>query len=65
MGLTEEDVVPKIDRKFMKSAFSLKNIWKIQILFVLVYKGKKMIVVTRRIAQNPLFLILFQRKYVK
>lgn len=32
---------------------------------VLVYKGKKMIVVTRRIAQNPLFLILFQRKYVK
>ena len=32
---------------------------------VLVYKGKKMIVVTRRMAQNPLFLILFQRKYVK
>ena len=32
---------------------------------VLVYKGKKMIVVTRRIAQNPLFLILIQRKYVK
>ena len=33
MGLTEE-VVPKIDRKFMKSVFSPKNIWKIQILFV-------------------------------
>ena len=32
---------------------------------VLVYKGKKMLVVTRRIAENPLFLILFQRKYVK
>ena len=31
----------------------------------MVYKGKKMIVVTRRMAQNPLFLILFQRKYVK
>ena len=34
-------------------------------LEVLVYKGKKMIVVTRRIAENPLFLIQFQRKYVK
>ena len=34
MGLTEEEVVPKIDRKFMKSVFSPKNIWKIQILFV-------------------------------
>ena len=32
---------------------------------VLVYKGKKMLVVTRRMAQNPLFLIQFQRKYVK
>jgi len=32
---------------------------------VLIYKGKKMIVVTRRMAQNPLFLIQFQRKYVK
>ena len=32
---------------------------------VLVYKGKKAIVVTRRIAENPLFLILFQRKFVK
>ena len=32
---------------------------------VLVYKGKKMVVVTRRMAQNPLFLIQFQRKYVK
>ena len=32
---------------------------------VLVYKGKKMIVVTRRIAENPLFLIQFQQKYVK
>ena len=31
----------------------------------MVYKGKKMIVVTRRMAQNPLLLILFQRKYVK
>ncbi|MBO7539027.1 MAG: hypothetical protein J6T44_07070 [Prevotella sp.] len=32
---------------------------------VLVYKGKKAIVVTRRIAENPLFLIQFQRKFVK
>ena len=32
---------------------------------VLVYKGKKAIVVTRRIAENPLFLIHFQRKFVK
>ena len=32
---------------------------------VLVYKGKKMLVVTRRMAQNPLFLIQFQRKFVK
>ena len=32
---------------------------------VLVYKGKKMLIVTRRMAQNPLFLIQFQRKYVK
>jgi hypothetical protein len=30
-----------------------------------VYKGKKAIVVTRRIATNPLFLIQFQRKFVK
>ena len=34
-------------------------------LEVLVYKGKKAIVVTRRIAENPLFLIQFQRKFVK
>jgi hypothetical protein len=34
-------------------------------LEVLIYRGKKMIVVTRRIAENPLFLIQFQRKYVK
>ena len=32
---------------------------------ILVYKSKKMLVVTRRMAQNPLFLIQFQRKYVK
>lgn len=32
---------------------------------VLVYKGKKVIVVTRRIAENPLFLIQFQRKFVE
>ncbi len=32
---------------------------------VLIYKGKKEIVVTRRISENPLFLILFQRKYAK
>ena len=32
---------------------------------VLVYKGKKAIVVTRRIAENPLFLIQFQRKFKK
>ena len=32
---------------------------------VLVYKGKKVIVVTRRIAANPLFLIQFRRKYEK
>ena len=32
---------------------------------VLVYKGKKAIVVTRRIAENPLFLIQFQRKFAK
>ena len=32
---------------------------------VLVYKSKKMLVVTRRMVQNPLFLIQFQRKYVK
>lgn len=32
---------------------------------VLIYKGKKAIVVTRRIAENPLFLIQFQRKFVK
>ena len=32
---------------------------------VLVYKGKKAIVVTRRIAENPLFLIQFQQKFVK
>jgi ribosomal protein L23 len=32
---------------------------------VLVYKGKKAIVITRRIAENPLFLIQFQRKFVK
>ena len=32
---------------------------------VLVYKGKKVIVVTRRIAENPLFLIQFQRKFIK
>lgn len=34
-------------------------------LEVLVYKGKKAIIVTRRIAENPLFLIQFQRKFVK
>ena len=34
-------------------------------LEVLVYRGKKAIVVTRRIAANPLFLIQFQRKFVK
>ena len=34
-------------------------------LEVLVYKGKKAIVVTRRIAANPLFLIQFQRKFVE
>ena len=32
---------------------------------VLIYKGKKEIVVTRRISENPLFLIQFQRKYAK
>ena len=32
---------------------------------VLVYKGKKAIVVTRRIAENRLFLIQFHRKFVK
>ena len=30
---------------------------------VLVYKGNKAIVITRRIASNPLFLIQFRRKY--
>ena len=34
-------------------------------LEVLVYKSKKAIVVTRRIAENPLFLIQFQRKFVQ
>ena len=32
---------------------------------VLIYRGGKAIVVTRRIAENPLFLIQFQRKFVK
>lgn len=36
-----------------------------QAIEVMVYKGKKTIVVTRRIAENPLFLIQFQRKFAK
>ena len=31
-------------------------------LEVLIYKGRKVISVSRRYAENPLFLILFRRK---
>lgn len=34
-------------------------------LEVLIYKGKKAISVTRRFVENPLFMILFRRKYEK
>ncbi len=48
-------------------ATQIKNYFQINpsALEVLVYKGKKAIVVTRRIAENPLFLIQFQRKFVR
>ena len=48
-------------------AIQIRNYFQVNptAIEVLVYKGKKMLVVTRRMAQNPLFLIQFQRKYVK
>ena len=48
-------------------AMQIRNYFQVNTtaIEVLVYKGKKMVVVTRRMAQNPLFLIQFQRKYVK
>ena len=52
---------PRLMATQIKSYFEINP----NALEVLVYKGKKMIVVTRRIAENPLFLIQFQRKYVK
>ena len=32
---------------------------------VLVYKGKKAISVTRRFTENPLYMLLFRRKYMQ
>ena len=48
-------------------AIQIKNYFKVNpdALEVLVYKGKKAISVTRRFVENPLFLILFRRKYEK
>ncbi len=48
-------------------ATQIKNYFQVNpsALEVLVYKGRKMIVVTRRKVENPLFLILFLRRYVK
>ena len=48
-------------------AIQIRNYFQIntRALEVLVYKGKKVIVVTRRIAENPLFLIQFPRKFVQ
>jgi hypothetical protein len=48
-------------------AIQIKNYFKVNpdALEVLVYKGKKAISVTRRLVENPLFLILFRRKYEK
>jgi len=48
-------------------AIQIRNYFQVnpEAIEVLVYKGRKVIVVTRRIATNPLFLIYFRRKYEK
>ena len=46
-------------------AIQIKTYFEVnpEALEVLIYKGRKVISVSRRYAENPLFLILFRRKY--
>jgi len=48
-------------------AIQIRNYFQInpEAIEVIVYRGNKEIVITRRFADNPLFLIQFQRKYMK